>query len=76
MNREAKVKYKITLEYETEVYECDEDYSLEQEIALQKEYLETQGEDLMDALLDAELLSVEILSVKETKKEIVNDYQI
>ena len=74
--REATVKFKITLEYETTVGECDEDYTLEQEIALQKEYLETQGEDLLDAITNSDLIEVEIISVKEIKEEIVNNFQI
>jgi len=64
MNK-AKLTYVITMKYTTEVEKYDEDYTLDQEIALQTEYLQNQGEDLHEALINSELISVELSSVKK-----------
>ena len=64
--RKAKLTFEITMKYEMFVEEYDEDYTLEQEIQLQKEYLETQREDLYCALQCSELVSVKIIE-KEIK---------
>ena len=63
--REAEVEFEIIMRYTTTVGECDDDYTLEQEIALQKEYLETQGEDRLDALINSELVEVKITKITE-----------
>ena len=69
MLRKATVQFEITLKYTTEIeeYEADEEdfYTLEQEITKQKEYLETQREDLADALSNSELQEVKILKITE-----------
>ena len=74
--RKAVVSFDILMRYETEIEEYDEEYSLEEEIKLTKEYLETQGEDLLDALMDAEKISVEIVKIREIKDKFVNNFQI
>ena len=68
MSKETKatVEFEITLKYTTtvETYPQDEDaYDLDKEIKLQKEYLETQREDLYAALDDSELVKVEIKNI-------------
>ena len=68
--RKATVEFEITLKYIIEVEEVDtgveeENYTLEQEIDLQKEYLETQREDLACAIEVAELKEVKITNIKE-----------
>lgn len=60
-----KVTFQIVMEYTTIVEEYDEDYPLERQIALEKEYLETQGEDLLDALSNSLLKSVEITNISD-----------
>lgn len=69
-NKKADVEFEITFKYIREVEEYDDQsekdsYTLEQEIALAKEYLETQREDLYDALSYAELIEVKIINIKE-----------
>ncbi len=77
----AKVKFKITMIYETTVAEYKpEETSIIDEIKLQKEYLETQREDLYSALDDAKLLEVEVLETEHYTVQIEgepgNDYSI
>jgi len=63
----ANLVYEITMRFETVAEQYEDNYPLEREIALQTEYLETQGEDLHYALDMADLVSVKLIETKYIK---------
>lgn len=77
--KKAKLVFHILMRYETEVAEdnLDDGYTIMDEIKLQREYLETQSEDLHDALSQSKLIHVSIEEVEHRDEpEFINDFQI